>query len=657
MRVYWQETVSDTPGATSTVSITDIKFATNTYYGWLYNADMVIKINGTVAVSLDIDDGNQVYPTYTDQFYSVTRGGNLITGSVSGIAHDSQGNKTVNITVEPNPNTTPDYAGFWRQFAPFKFTTSSISKSIALTRIPVGTLSISAGTGSTISVTKGGTDQTAGTNLYYGDQLVITFGVTSGYTLATHTVNGTTFASGGTHSVTGNVTVAATATRMLTTISTGNGTFGTAQTITVTRYNSSYTHSIIASVAGQHQTVASKVSTLSISWTPDPSMMNAITSAMSASCTLTCTTYNGNTSLGTSSITVTLALPTSGTYSVKPTPSISDLDANGYYSTFGAYVAGKSALSVSINDGRKYSATIASRSTSANGVSSGAASFNAGTLTANTTISTTVKDSRGQTGTASANITVLSYTSPSITTFAVRRTDQNGNADDMGDYFTVSWAASVIALNNHNNRSLTLRYKRVSASTWTSQAITMSDWSDSGTTAAFAASGDYSWDVQLVLVDYFETVTKSTKLSTAAVVESRYPEGNGVAFGKVAEVAGLFDVAWSSRFRNTLRIDGELTLAQRSAGAAATLFGGSSLPNGSDLNDDTILSGCYWCSSTDVANIPGGHSYGYLLVFSNSANTKNGVQIFLAYNSTYCYWRMYINSQWYAWRRISGTSI
>ena len=548
LRVYWEEAVSDAPGAQSTVSIKKVQFSTSSFSGYSYFADFIIKINGQTAVTIN-ESSWSCYVNNFNTFYDIKNGSADITGSVSGIAHNADGSKSVNITIHANNWSYPGLLNdtpYTQYRHPAQFTAGA-AKSITLYTIPVGTLSISAGTGSTISVTRNGTALSAGAKLWYGQSLVISFGVSSGYTMGAHTVNGTTFTSGGTHSVTGNVAVVSTATRSVSTIATGNGTFGTTQTITVTRYVSAYTHTIVASCAGQTQTIATKSSSLSISWTPAVSIMNSITAAMSASCTLTCTTYNGNTSLGSSSITVTLALPTSGTYSVKPTPSITDSDANGYKTTFGGYVARKSVLSVAINDGLKYSATTASRSTTANGLSSGAASFNAGTLTGNTTISTMVKDSRGQTGTASKSITVLAYTSPSITTFAVRRTDSSGNPDDTGDYFTVSWAVAITALNNHNTRSLKLRYKRVSASSWTEQTITLSAYSDNGTTATIAASGDYSWDIQLVLADYFETVTKATKLSTAAVVESRYPGGTGVAFGKVAETSGLFDVKWNTK--------------------------------------------------------------------------------------------------------------
>ena len=83
------------------------------------------------------------------------------------------------------------------------------------------TLTLNAGTGSTIRVVRtespnagAATGQILnGGSIYLGDRLAITFGVTGqAYALGAHTVNGETFASGGTYTVgTSNVYVAATA--------------------------------------------------------------------------------------------------------------------------------------------------------------------------------------------------------------------------------------------------------------------------------------------------------------------------------------------------------------------------------------------------------------------------------------------------------------
>lgn len=94
------------------------------------------------------------------------------------------------------------------------------------------TLSISAGTGSTITVKRDNTTLSNGTKITYGDKLTVTFGVSTGYNLGTHTVNKTTFTSGGTHTVTGDVAVVSTASLKTFTLSISQG---TGSTITVKR--------------------------------------------------------------------------------------------------------------------------------------------------------------------------------------------------------------------------------------------------------------------------------------------------------------------------------------------------------------------------------------------------------------------------------------
>ena len=75
-------------------------------------------------------------------------------------------------------------------------------------------LTISAGTGSTVTVRRNGTALANGATLTHGDVLTVSFAAQSGYELLTHTVNGASFPSGGSHTVSGAVTAAATARRI-----------------------------------------------------------------------------------------------------------------------------------------------------------------------------------------------------------------------------------------------------------------------------------------------------------------------------------------------------------------------------------------------------------------------------------------------------------
>lgn len=87
------------------------------------------------------------------------------------------------------------------------------------TYTPTYALSINAGTGSAIVVNRtsssiGGTGNLSnGATLYQNDVLKITFGANEGYALKTHTVNDSTFTSGNSHTVSGNVVIVSTAER------------------------------------------------------------------------------------------------------------------------------------------------------------------------------------------------------------------------------------------------------------------------------------------------------------------------------------------------------------------------------------------------------------------------------------------------------------
>lgn len=90
----------------------------------------------------------------------------------------------------------------------------SDTASAALTAATLYTLTKSTGTGTAITVynsTAGKTGLASGALVAAGDVLKISFSANTGYELKTHTVNGSSFTSGGSLTVSGNVTVAATA--------------------------------------------------------------------------------------------------------------------------------------------------------------------------------------------------------------------------------------------------------------------------------------------------------------------------------------------------------------------------------------------------------------------------------------------------------------
>ena len=79
--------------------------------------------------------------------------------------------------------------------------------------------------------------------------------------------------------------------------------YGSATTININRASSSFTHTITYSFSGLTGTIATKTSSTSIGWTIPTSFYEKIPDAKSGVVTITCQTFNGNTSIGSSSTT------------------------------------------------------------------------------------------------------------------------------------------------------------------------------------------------------------------------------------------------------------------------------------------------------------------------------------------------------------------
>lgn len=187
-------------------------------------------------------------------------------------------------------------------------------KTVTLARLPLYDLTISAGTGSSITVNRtssGGSGSTgnlsAGTNkLYYGDKLKITFTANTNYGILTHTVNNSTFTSGNTHTVGGDVSVVATAQMLSSTVTALDANIGSATNITISSNNTSYYHSLKYSFGSLSGWISKDGSIVSaeekftgkelIGFIIPESFYEQIPSKPSDKCTITCNTYQTATS-------------------------------------------------------------------------------------------------------------------------------------------------------------------------------------------------------------------------------------------------------------------------------------------------------------------------------------------------------------------------
>ena len=341
-----------------------------------------------------------------------------------------------------------------------------------------------------------------------------------------------------------------------------NGTLGTAQTLTVSRQDSDFTHTITYKCGSASGTVATKSSSTSISWTPPLSLASQAPSGTNVSITFTITTYSGSTSIGSNTKTISCAIPSS----VVPTVSIAVSDPMGYSGTFGGYVQGMSKFKVVVTASGSYGSTIKSCKTTADGKSYTSTTITTDVIanSGNLTIKTTVTDSRGRTASASQTVTVLAYSVPKITSMTVNRCDSSGKSDSSGAYLSVVFSSSITSLNSKNTATYSVQYKKTTATTYTTQTLSnyAGQYSVSGGVFVFAADTASSYDVILTVSDKFKSAKNDGVGSSIRKLFSFLKNGLGIAFGKVAETANLLDVDFHIRARKGITVDSDWVLLE-----------------------------------------------------------------------------------------------
>lgn len=431
LRVNWSETY-DAGTNKSTVTISSVEFKSTGWYGFTYYPDGIIKVNGTPVITMNSYHGDHNCRAGSLNSWSKIKksGGAVATGSVD-IVHDADGTKSITIEVVGNRFSRcyfytvngDDGGSGWG---------CTGSKAITLTTIPTYSLAISAGTGSSITVNRtssgyaGTGNISAGERLYYGDKLKITFSPKTNYRLLTTTVNGSAFTSGNTHTVAADVTVSSTAQVLASAVGATNADIGSVSTITVTKYNDGYYHSLQYSFgslsgyitsSGGVQSSETKFSGTSVAFTVPTSFYAQIPNAKTGTCTITCRTYSssssttvlGNATTCTFTATATGSPTVSGTIVDTNSTTIALTGDSGmlirYRSTPKCAITATPHNSSSISE-VKIRGTTVTGTTGENGVVTAEKSFAKASYTSYSFAAT---DSRGYSTTQTLSPTVVSY--------------------------------------------------------------------------------------------------------------------------------------------------------------------------------------------------------------------------------------------------------
>lgn len=325
---------------------------------------------------------------------------------------------------------------------------------------------------------------------------------------------------------------------------------GKSVTINTPAVNSAYRHTLRYAFGKATGTIAENVASSKI-WTPPVSLASRIPDAASGIGTIYCDTYSGSTLLGTKSVSITLTIPSSVVPSAgKLTAAVTE-DTSGT----GQFVRGMGKAAVSLSGAAGvYGSTIKSYSVSGGGWSSNESTLTTGILQAagEITFTAVVTDSRGRTAQTTCQIEVIAYDKPGISSLSVYRCDSTGAKKNAGTYAAIEIKASYSAITG-NTVTLKAAYKLTSDASYGNDTVL----TNSGKTVIGGAlSASHTYDVRITVADKFNTATVTASLRTKNVIWSVLPKGLGFAIGKVAELANWLDVAWDTRIRGNLHVNG-----------------------------------------------------------------------------------------------------
>lgn len=328
-------------------------------------------------------------------------------------------------------------------------------------------------------------------------------------------------------------------------ISASNGTLGTSLALTLTRYNSAFTDTITYTCGSASGTVVSGSTSATVNWTTGNGNTVALsaqnTSGQSVNVTLKVSTYSGSTLVGSNSVTISMAIPSS----VKPSVALKVEDAAGYLATYGAYVQGYSKLKITATPTLAYGSAIKSYEIKADGstYTSSPVTTNAVKGTGSLSVTAKVTDNRTRpSDTVTSKITVLAYSKPKVTVSAYR-CNSSGTADAEGAYMKIVVTSTITSLNSKN----TATYKVVHP------GGTVTGNGTSYTSAVLDCDVSSVHNIEVTVTDKLSSTTKAAIVPVAFTLMDYYYTGKGVAFGKIATRDGL-DVAMPAYFNGGVTI-------------------------------------------------------------------------------------------------------
>jgi hypothetical protein len=313
---------------------------------------------------------------------------------------------------------------------------------------------------------------------------------------------------------------------------TSNTKFGDTVTFSISRYNSNFTHNLSYKMYNASGTIATGVGT-SQSWTIPASLITSTPDNAQPTITITCTTYNGSTYIGSSTHSFKCKVP--DTY--QPTCSLALEDVGLVPDTWNIWVKGKSAIKGTITASGSGGSTIKSYVSKANDEIFSVNPFTTNYLkySGERTVTSTVTDSRGRSVSDSKTIEIIDYLPPTISMCKIERCNADGTLNEEGTYGKATVQYKISPVNNLNDKILKVFYGT------SAKEVTLTDYEGTYTFTElfYGLETNASYNFEFKVKDTFEEIPQTYTLPPSFVTISKLAGGKGVTFGQVATEEGL----------------------------------------------------------------------------------------------------------------------
>lgn len=162
------------------------------------------------------------------------------------------------------------------------------------------------------------------------------------------------------------------------------------------------------------------------------------------------------------------------------------------------------------------------------------------------TVTVTVTDSRGRTGSKTGTVTFTPYSAPKFTRCVSERCDSSGDLDNDGTYFRSTTTVEYSSCGGNNAVTMTMKYKKTDAVVYNPEVTLVPGINICG---GGNLDTEFSYDVLYTVSDQFRTVSFMDYVSTAIYLMHFLHGGKGVAFGQKSTIEDCVDFNFQSLFR------------------------------------------------------------------------------------------------------------